>query len=289
MRSKLFVPGSRPELFAKALAGEADCLSFDLEDAVAEGRKDAARAAVAEVVASDAARASGKSLAVRVNAVETPHFSADIAALAPSGVTLLNIPKVESPETVAAAVAILERAEARAGRTTPITVFATIETPRALRCAAQIATAHPRMAGLQLGYADLLEPLGIGRRNATAIAQLQLTVRLAAGEAGIWAYDGAFAELRDDAFFAAECAGARRLGFIGKSCIHPRQVPLANAAFQPSADEIAHAVRVAAAAEEARQKGIGAFVVDGRMVDAPFVVRAEATLALARRLGLPTG
>ena len=289
MRSKLFVPGSRPEFFAKALAGDADVLAFDLEDAVDERRKDEARAAVAAFLTSDAARASAKVMTVRVNGVETAHFAADIAAMTPTCATLLNVPKVETVEHVRAAVTALEQAESAAARATPVGIFPTIETPRALRCAAEIATAHPRVAGLQLGFADLLEPLGIDRRNAAAIQQLQLALRLAAGEAGIWVYDGAFADTRDDAWYSAEADGARRLGYIGKSCIHPRQVALANAAFQPTADEIAHALRVVAAAREAQQKGIGAYLVDGRMVDGPFARRAADIVAMARRLGLAPG
>jgi citrate lyase subunit beta / citryl-CoA lyase len=289
MRSKLFVPGSRPEFFAKALAGDADVLAFDLEDAVDERRKVEARAAVAAFLVSNSARASAKIMTVRVNAVATSYFAADVAALAPTCATLLNVPKVETPEHVAAAVAALERAESGAGRAAPLGIFPTIETPKALRHAAEIATTHPRVVGLQLGFADLLEPLGIDRRNAAAIQHLQLTLRLAAGEAGIWVYDGAFADTRDDAWFSAEAEGARRLGYIGKSCIHPRQVALANAAFQPTAEEIAHALRVVEAAREAQQKGIGAYLVDGRMVDGPFARRAAEIVATARRLGLGPG
>ena len=97
MRSKLFVPASRPELFAKALAGEADALSFDLEDAVAEARKDEARGLLRSFLLSPESRGHGKTLIVRVNAMDTPHFGADIAEMVRDGVHLINLPK---PETV---------------------------------------------------------------------------------------------------------------------------------------------------------------------------------------------
>jgi citrate lyase subunit beta/citryl-CoA lyase len=139
---------------------------------------------------------------------------------------------------------------------------------------------------LQLGLGDLFEPLGIGRREPQAVVQAMLAVRLAAGEAGVFAYDAAFADIADPDGFSAEALQARRLGFIGKSCIHPSQVALANAAFQPTRAEVDAAVRVVQAARHAQAQGVGAYTVDGKMVDAPFVRRAEAIVATAGRLGM---
>ena len=116
--------------------------------------------------------------------------------------------------------------------------------------------------------------------------QLQLHIRIAAGEGGVWAYDGAYADFKDADGYRREAEAARRLGYLGKSAIHPTQVPLANEVFRPTDAEIAHSLKVVAAARDAAAKGIGAWTVDGRMVDAPFVRRAEAILAVARKLGL---
>ncbi|MCD0506095.1 HpcH/HpaI aldolase/citrate lyase family protein, partial [Bordetella petrii] len=149
-----------------------------------------------------------------------------------------------------------------------------------------LAAADPRVAGLQLGLGDLFEPMGVARREPAAIQQAMFALRLAAAEAGVFAYDSAFADIRDSEGFQAEAALARRLGFLGKSCIHPSQVPLANAAFRPGDEEIAHALRVVEAAREADARGVGAYVVDGKMVDAPFVRRAEIIVETATRLGL---
>jgi citrate lyase subunit beta/citryl-CoA lyase len=279
MRSKLFVPGVRPELFAKALAGEADALSFDLEDSVPAETKDVARAQVVQCLRSPAARASGKTLIVRSNAPGSAHVAADLRALAGSGVDMINLPKVERVEDVLAAVALLERAESEHGVASPIQLLLTIETPRGLHRAAQLAAAHRRVAGLQLGLADLFEPLGIDRRDPANLHAALFELRVAAGAAGVFACDGAFADLRDDAAFRAEARMARRLGYIGKSCIHPRQVSLANEVFRASADEIAMARRVVEAARLAAAEGRAAFVVDGQMIDPPFVKRAQAMLA----------
>ncbi len=288
MRSKLFVPGSRPELFAKALAGPADAISIDLEDAVEESRKGEARAMVAAFLATRRREADGKILIVRVNAQATLHFAADIAAVVGPNLDLLNLSKVENDSDVRAASHALALLETERGMArTPLLV--NIETPQSLRRAAEIAKSDPRVIGLQLGLADLLEPLGIDRGDKAAVHHLQLAVRLAAGEAGIWCCDAAYADISDSEGYRAEAIAARRLGFIGKSCIHPSQAPLANTVFQPSGEEIAAARRVIEAAREATAKGIGAFMVDGRMVDAPFVRRAEAVVALADRLGLLPG
>jgi citrate lyase subunit beta/citryl-CoA lyase len=286
MRSKLFVPGSRPELFAKALAGEADALSFDLEDSVVPARKVEARAALATWLRSGATSSSDKTIIVRVNALDTPYFAEDIAALALPGVALINIPKPESVEQIVQAARALEGAESANGVAQPIRLLLNVETPRALRLAADFAQAHPRVAGLQLGLADLFEPLGIQRRESAAIRAAMFALRMAAGEADVFAYDAAFADVRDQAGFSAEAALAHRLGFLGKSCIHPSQVALANAAFRPSDAEIADALRVVEAAPTAIADGAGAFLVDGKMIDPPFYQRALAIVATARRLGL---
>lgn len=288
MRSKLFVPGSRPELFAKALAGAADALSFDLEDAVAPARKDEARGHLARMLAGPDAAASGKTLIVRVNALDSGHFHADVQAVVRPGLHLVNLPKAECKADVVAAASAVEQARRANGVDEPVGLLLNIESPRALRRAAGLAAAHPSVAGLQLGLGDLFEPAGIARREAVAVQQAMFALRLAAAEAGVYAYDSAFANIEDEAGYRAEAELARSLGYVGKSCIHPRQVPLANAAFRPTDDEIAHAGRVVQAAREASARGVAAFVVDGRMIDGPFLRRAEAILRAAAGLGLAT-
>jgi citrate lyase subunit beta/citryl-CoA lyase len=282
MRSKLFVPGARPELFAKAMAGEADALSLDLEDSVPATGKAGARAAVADFVCSEAVQALAKVVIVRVNAPETPWFEEDLRAVARPGVALINLPKLETPSAVRAAVRALEHAEAGNGVTTPIRLLLNIETPIALANATALAAAHPRVAGLQLGLGDLFEPLGIDRSDPANVHAVLFAVRMAAAQAGVFALDGAWPDIADTEGFSAEAQRARRLGYLGKSCIHPRQVALANAAFAPDEAELEAARRIVAAADEAALQGRGAFVVDGRMVDLPFLKRAQALLAGTR-------
>lgn len=286
MRSKLFVPASRPELFAKALAGPADAISFDLEDAVQESRKAEARRVLQAFLQGSSPRPGGKLIIVRVNGLTTPHFDADVAAVAGPAVDMINLPKPESADDVRVAAAALARHEHDRGIDRPIGILANIESPRGLRLAAEIASAHPRVVGLQLGLGDLFEPFGIDRADAEAVHAMQLAVRLAAAEAGLWACDTVYGTVSDPDGYTREAVAARRLGYLGKSCIHPSQVPLANAVFRPTDAEIAAARRVVEAARGAESRGVGAFLVDGRMIDIPFIKRAEAILGAARRLDL---
>ena len=284
MRSKLFVPGSRPELFEKAMKGEADALSFDLEDAVDESMKDEARRSLGKFLHALPAN-SGKTIIVRVNGLSSGHFEADLNAIACPALDLVNLPKPESADDVKICASALAKIE-RKHRLEPLGILANIESPRAYRLAAEIASASPRVEGLQVGYGDLIEPLNVDRYNREVIQAILLHVRIAAGEAGVWAFDGAFANIKNAKGYKEEAEMARRLGYIGKSCIHPTQVPLANAVFRPTDEEIAHSLKVVEAARVAAEKGVGAFTVDGRMVDAPFIRRAEQVLDTARRLGL---
>jgi citrate lyase subunit beta/citryl-CoA lyase len=280
MRSKLFVPGSRPELFAKAAAGPADALSFDLEDAVATARKAQARETVADFLRARSADAR-QLIIVRTNGVASGLFEDDLRAVVGPGVDVINVPMVESADHIREAAAALTRLEKAAKLSSPIDILANIETPKSVRLAAEIATADPRVCGLQIGYADLFEPFGVDRRDEAALAHVRMTVRLAAAEAGIPAYDGAFARVNDPGRFRAECETVRALGFAGKSCIHPSQVPIANASFAPTVAEVERARRIIAAADDAETNGIGAFLVDGQMIDAPFLARARAVAGWA--------
>ena len=282
MRSKLFVPGARPELFDKALASAADALSFDLEDSVPEAGKQTARAAIASFLARADVLASNKLLIVRTNATDSPHFAADLAAMAVPGLWLLNIPKVESAAQVRQVAVALERAEAANGVTRPIGLLLNIETPRGLRLAAELAAAHPRVAGLQLGLGDLFAPNGIARTPANVHAVL-FAVKMAATEAGVFACDGAWPDVADAEGFRTEAMLAQQLGYIGKSCIHPRQVGQANVIFSVAEAELDEARRIVAAARAASDLGRGAFLFEGRMIDVPYLRRAEALLAGALR------
>jgi citrate lyase subunit beta/citryl-CoA lyase len=154
----------------------------------------------------------------------------------------------------------------------------TIESPRGLRLAVEIARASARVIGLQLGFADLLEPMGIAQNNAFARDQIRLMLRLAAAEANLDCYDSAFPDFRNLAAYQQQLDAARALGFAGSSCIHPVQVEPANVTFTPTPEALADAGQIVAAAKLAAQRGDAVTSVNGRMIDRPFVLAAERLL-----------
>lgn len=293
MRSKLFVPGSRPELFAKALASAADSISFDVEDSVPENSKARAREQIANFLRSSAVRQSAsladngadsstaRPMIVRINALGSAHFEGDLMAFACPQVALLNLPKAQCAADVRQAAEALESAERRNGVARPIGLLVNIETPRALRLAPEIAAAHPRVAGLQLGLADLFESMHADRRSAANVHAAMFQMSMACAESGKFAYDSAYPDVADAAGFRREAEQARELGYIGKSCVHPKQVALANEVFGAATLDVDTARRIVTAAQDAAQSGRGAFLLDGRMIDLPFVKRAKAVLAAA--------
>ena len=284
MRSKLFVPGTRPELFAKALASDADAISIDLEDAVGESQKAEARENVAKFLRLDAIHSSGKTVIVRCNAPGTAHFEMDLRAVVQPSLHMLNLPKIESVKSLLEAIETLAEAESRNGIADPISILATIESPKGLRCATRMATAHSRVVGLQLGLIDLFESQGIDRSVTANVHAAMFAVRMAAAEAGVFAVDGAYPDIQNHRRFLREAKMARGLGFCGKSCIHPSQIPAANETFSLSAEEVSAATRVVNAAHRAAAEGTEVIVVDGKMIDLPLIRRAEQIVAASSHL-----
>lgn len=277
-RCLLFVPGDRADRFAKAEASGADGAILDLEDAVAPERKDAARAAVLAHL-----RAGGEPpalLMVRTNPAATPHGLRDLLALIDARIAppALVLPKVED----AGEVRLVAQALAAAGLSPAL--LAIVESARGLENAPAIAAAAPTLAGLAFGGVDLAADLGAALAW-DAMAYARGRVVAAAAAAGLPAFDVPFLAIADDAGLAQDCAASRRFGFAGKIAIHPRQVAAIQAAFAPSAEEIARAERVLAASAAAQG---GVAVVDGRMIDAPVVRAAERIVALAARKGMST-
>jgi citrate lyase subunit beta/citryl-CoA lyase len=259
LNSLLFVPASRPERIAKALAASADAVIVDLEDAVAPADKDAARAALA--AALDPARP----VMVRINSADTPWFPADLELLRHPGVLAAVLPKAEDAEDVAVV------AEAAAGRP----VLPLVES--ALGFERRMALAHaPGVERLVFGQIDFQADMGM-RCNEEELLPLRAALVLASRLAHIAPpIDGPTTAIDDEDALRTDARRARRLGFGGKLCIHPRQVAVVNQCFTPDADEIAWAQRVIAADSAA---GGAAVAVDGKMVDRPVVLRAQSILA----------
>ena len=271
IRSLLYVPANSERFIAKAHERGADAIILDLEDAVAPAEKSAARAALAAAVPS--VGRNGAKVFVRINA-EPELLPGDAAAACRAGAYGLYVPKVRSAQTVADLAAFLEPIEAGLGRDA-MAFVAIIEDPRAVLDARSIAKA-PRLLALSVGGEDLALQLG-GEPTPDVLRFPKLLVHYAAKAEGLLSFGllQSTADYADTAAITASALEARRHGFDGASSIHPAVVPLLNAAFAPSAEELAWARRVVdAAADQA-----GAFVVDGRMVDAPVIARARHILA----------
>ncbi|HET9690002.1 MAG TPA: aldolase/citrate lyase family protein [Acidimicrobiales bacterium] len=273
-RSVLFTPATRPERASRLAATRADVTVLDLEDAVPVDGKDAARAALAAFAAAVADAAPGLTVVARVNPAGTPWHAADVAAAAVAGVAGLVVPKAERPGTGAAVAAAWAAAGGPAG---PLLV-AGIESAVGVESAPALLGEGPWSAAY-FGAEDYAADVG-GRRTPGSLEVLyaRSRVAMAAAIAGVPAVDQVVTAYRDDDAFRAECATARDLGYRGKLCIHPDQVPLAHAAFAPSAAELDRARRLLAALREA---GGGVASFEGQMVDAPMVRAAEAVLAAA--------
>ena len=263
--SLLFVPGSRPDRFAKAKAAGAGLTVIDLEDAVATEDKVSAREAALGHV-SEAPQGWG----IRINAVTTLAGVRDLAAMGEAEVlpSVLMVPMVET-------AAELDVVAGALGERCPDLV-PLVETPRGLRHALEIV-GHKNVCALMLGGADFSSELGVDLAWDPLLGARHAMV-LACAEAGKPAIDVPYVHLDDEAGFAEECTRASNLGFLCKAVIHPRQVPHANAAFAPSPEEIAEAQE---ALDAYKAGGEQAIRFKGKMLEAPFVKKYRAVLARA--------
>jgi len=261
-RSLLFVPGNRPDRFAKAAATAADLVIVDLEDAVPEDEKTAARDFVTRWLSA------GGRCAVRVNGARSVHYQHDVAAVAAlPGLQAVVVPMADDP----AALAALHQ------RLGPgVEIVALIETALGVVRALDLAST-PGVSRLAFGHLDFAADIGSSIGNE-AMLMARSTLVVASRAAGLpGPVDGVTTALDDPAICGADAAQARRLGFTGKLCIHPNQVQTVNAAFSPSPEEVIWARRMVAVSIAG-----GASRVDGHMVDAPVIRTAQNILARAK-------
>ena len=255
-RSYLFVPGNRPDRFDKACATRAHAVIVDLEDAVPAADKDKARDALAQWLTPR------HQVLVRVNAADTPWFAADLRVCARPGVAGIVLPKAEradDDERVAAACS-----------DTP--VLPLIESAQGLWNVHAVAQA-PNVKALLFGSLDYQADLGISDEDLLyARSQIVLVSRVAGVEPPV---DGVTQAIDDPELLRRDCLRSRQLGFAAKLCIHPNQVDIVNGCFAPTAEEVAWAQRVVEAFGRAQGNAVQ---VDGRMVDRPVLLKAQAIL-----------
>jgi citrate lyase subunit beta/citryl-CoA lyase len=283
-RSWLFVPGDDERKLATAPGAGADALILDLEDAVVAERRPAARALVRAFLDGPA---PGAQRWVRVNPVDGPDVLDDLAAVVGPGLDGVVLPKVRGGADVLAADHFLSALEARAGVTpgrVRLAVVAT-EVPEALFRLGELAGCSPRLAVCTWGAEDLGTALGASTNRAEdgrwdePYALARSLCLLAARAAGVQPVDTLHAAFEDDEGLAEATRLAARQGFTGKLAIHPRQVPIINAGFTPTAEAVGEAEAVVAAF--AASPGVGTVSLDGRMLDRPHLVQAERLLERA--------
>lgn len=267
-RSWLYVPGNRPDRFASAATSGADAVVIDLEDAVPPAAKNDARQAAAAYVAT----ATGVALYVRINNPRSPWARDDVTTVASPRLAGIRVPKVEDADEVRTVAGWLHDAGA------PVPLYCLIESALGVERAYDICRADPLVAGLVLGEADLAADLGTSDDDGLRYARSRCVV--AARAAGLPPpVQSVFPNVQDLDGLRTSCEQGRRLGFLGRSAIHPEQVPVINAAYTPSAAEVADARMLL---ESSQRRDSEAFVLpDGRFVDAAVVKQARRTLALA--------
>jgi citrate lyase subunit beta/citryl-CoA lyase len=277
----LYLPGNNPGMLARGYLFEPDGLILDLEDAVSAAEKDAARILVREVLKRG--EFGDKEVTVRINGLDTPFWRLDLAAVVPYGASGVRVPKVETAQTVRDLDEELSAVESQAGVTPGRTkIFCLLETALGVWNAYDVAKASPRVTAIIPGGEDLAADLRTNR-SADGV-ELEWTRRMmivAARAAGVDALDTAFPRITDEEGLRQEVEFVKRLGYDGKSVIHPSQIPIIHDAYAPTEKEIESARKIVAAAKEAESRGLGAVSVDGRMVDLPVVRRAQFTLARA--------
>lgn len=282
-RSLLFVPGDSDKKFARAATTGADVLILDLEDAVAPALKDEARAKVAGWL--DRAGEVPAALFVRVNPLESGLTEADLRAVVRPGLAGILVPKANGAHdiaTIAAMIDPLETAYGMAAGTVRIAVVST-ETPQAMFALGSYTPPHPRLVGLTWGAEDLAAAIGATDNKEpdgswTEPYRIARALCLfAAASAGVAPIDTLYADFRDAEGLERDCRRARRDGFTGRIAIHPDQVETINRCFTPSAEEIAHARRIADAF--AANPEAGTLGIDGKMYDIPHLKAAHKTLA----------
>ncbi len=272
-RSVLYLPASNARALEKATTIPCDGLILDLEDAVAPDAKPAARAAACAAAASG--EYGRRELTIRVNGADTEWHDADLEAACAAGPDAIVVPKVDSAAAVHSLVEAMERHSAP----DDTTLWAMLETPRAMLHAEEIAAASERLTVLVMGTNDLAKELSAehvpGRQPLVTGLGLAL---LAARATGTAILDGVYNDVRDADGFLAECRQGREMGFDGKTLIHPGQVEGANQAFAPSAQAVDDARGILAAWEAGR--GSGVVTYQGRMIESLHVATAERTLAI---------
>lgn len=288
-RSALFIPGGNEKMLNKASSIDADLIIFDLEDSVLEAEKPNARRLVQQVLQDEAL--AQRSLAVRINAMDTPHLQEDLAVVMAGQPDIILLPKLENGEQLLQLSALLDSLEAKnnipANSTKVIAI--TGETPTGVLGFDSIDNPCDRLVGLSWGPEDLATELGAtANRDGEGkflppFELLRTLCLLKAKQLGVQAIDTVFTGIGNSEGLSAECIAAHSIGYTGKLAIHPSQVELINQAFSPTEEELIRAKKIVDLF--AANPNAGALQLDNKMVDIPHLKQAQRLLARSDNSG----
>ncbi|MBR2727765.1 MAG: HpcH/HpaI aldolase/citrate lyase family protein [Solobacterium sp.] len=288
-RTMMFMNAQKPGLIRDAYIYGCDSIMLDLEDAVAENQKDAARFSLYHALKS--IDYGDTEVIVRINGLDTTHWQEDVRVCVAGGADGIRIAKCESAEDVRTVEKAVEAAEEEFGVEKGRTLLmAALESPKGILNAYEICTASERMFGVAISGGDFRksmqttpQPDGIDMLYARG------HMILAARAAGIQCFDTVFTDLNDDEGFRREVLQNKAMGFDGKSLINPRQIRFVHEVYTPTEKEVVYAEKVVRSIRENTEKGLGVFTVDGKMIDIAFLPGAERTLRLAKACGMYEG
>lgn len=284
-RTMLFMPGNNPGMIQNAGILGADSIILCLEDAVSLAEKDSARILVRNAIRT--INFYDCEVVVRVNPLSTEYGEEDVNVIASVKPDVLMVPKA-TEEDIKAVDEIVSRVEEKQGFIKgEIGLFPLIETAYGLENVYSIIKSSNRVKGVLLGAEDLTADLGIKRtKEGEEIFYARSKVASACKACRVDAIDTPFTDLDDIEAFRKDIEKAKSIGMTGKSAINPRQIDLIHEVFAPTKQEVVYAKRVLEAMEEAKREGKGVFSLDGKMVDAPIIARAESTIKKAKLAGL---
>ncbi|MGL5313972.1 MAG: aldolase/citrate lyase family protein [Peptostreptococcaceae bacterium] len=293
-RSMLFVPGNNPGIIRDVHIYKPDSVMFDLEDAIAITEKDSARFLVHNMIKNlgDIYKELDIETVVRINGLATEFWKEDLEAVVSAGVEVVRIPMTESVEDVMAVDAEIERIEKECGMEVGSTkIMVAIETALGVMNSFSIAKSPTkRLIAMALSGEDFVTSMKTTRtEEGDELYVARGTIAMAARACGLEVLDTVYADVNNDEGFLKEANLIKRMGFGGKSLIHPRQVELIHGVYTPSEKEIAKAQKIVDATAEALKQNLGVFTVDGKMVDKPIIERAQRVLQLAEAAGVLVG
>lgn len=277
----LYIPGNNPAMIQQGGVYGADSILLDLEDAVALNQKDAARILVRNMI--NVIDFYDSEVCVRVNHLSTPFGLADLEAIVPLQPSAIRYPKTESAEEVAALLQIIEKIEDRHGLPhTKMTLHAMIETAMGVQNVFDIASKFDRVDAITIGGQDLTADMNIVYTpDGAGIDFARKRIVMAAKASHIDVIDTVFPDVNDEEGLRRETEYAKKIGFTGKAVINPRQIEIIHDVYTPTEEEIRKAYRIVKEFKINSAAGIGVFAIDGKMIDAPIVTRAEYILRLA--------